>query len=104
MSNGVVVLEAIAGRTPEPRDIEQVIESLVRNHTVGRVIVDLSALNLVTSSFIARLVAMNKLIRSAGGEHCLCGLRPVVREILERVRVDKAFEIVASEDEPLEDV
>jgi anti-sigma B factor antagonist len=97
-SNGEVILEALPGRTPEPAEVEQVAQSLVESGPVDCVLVDLSDLEFVTSAFMARLITMKKRIQAAGGRLYLCGLNPVVREILERVRLDKAFDIVDREE------
>jgi anti-anti-sigma factor len=101
-SDQATVLEALAGPSPEHREIEQFVESLVQQGTIARVILDLSGLDLVTSSFMARLVTMNRLVRSQGGNFFLCGLRPHVREILERVHLHKAFDVVDSVEDAIE--
>jgi anti-anti-sigma factor len=93
VSSGGAVLEVLPQRTPEPWDVQQVIESLIRSGAAPSVVVDLSQLDTVDSSFVARLVSMNKHIRSAGGRFILCGLRPVVREVFQHLRLDKAFEV-----------
>jgi anti-sigma B factor antagonist len=94
-----MVLEVLPQRTPEPWDVQQVIESLIRNAAAPRVVVDLSQLDTVDSSFVARLVTMNKHIRSSGGRLILCGLSPVVCEVFEHLRLDKAFEISGGEED-----
>jgi stage II sporulation protein AA (anti-sigma F factor antagonist) len=86
-------LVVLPHRTPEPWDVQQVLDGLIRNNAAPHVVVDLSQLDTVDSSFVARLVTMNKHIRSSGGRFVLCGLSPVVREVFEHLRLDKAFEI-----------
>lgn len=93
MSDGDTTLEVLPGRTPEPWDVEQVVESLVRQDAAARVVVDLRRLDMVDSAFVARLLAMQKRLRTLGGHLVLCGLCPVVREMFAHLRLEKAFEI-----------
>jgi anti-anti-sigma factor len=103
VGGGDTVLEVLPHRTPEPSDVHRVLEGLIRNNPAPHVVADLSRLDTVDSSFVARLVTMNKHIRSAGGRLTLRGLGPVVREVFEHLRLDRAFEIRDAEDarEPL---
>jgi anti-anti-sigma factor len=88
-----MVLEVLPRRTPEPWDVEQLVESLVQQRAATRVVVDLRLLDVVDSAFVARLLAMHKRIRASGGHLVLCGLCPVVREMFQHLRLEKAFEI-----------
>ena len=96
-TSGDTILEVLPGRTPEPWDVDQVADSLIRHGAAARVVVDLRRLDMVDSAFVARLLAMHKRIRSSGGHLVLCGLCPVVREMFEHLRLDKAFEILEAE-------
>jgi anti-anti-sigma factor len=91
-----VVLEILAGRAPEPSEVEQVIDSLCG--TLDRVTVDLSQLEVINSSLLAALVKMKKRLQSCGCTLFLAGLRPIVREIFERLRLNGYFRIVKSEE------
>lgn len=93
----MVVLEVTPGITPEHEDIERVSEALVGSGGVVRVIVDLSDVGLISSVFAARLVALNKRIRTAKGRLILCGMNQLVRETFQGCRLDRLFEI--SDDE-----
>lgn len=101
---GDVVLEAMPGRTPEPWEVDQVVTALARQSREGRVIFDLSLLDVVSSSLIARLVTLSKEVRSLGGEFYISGLRPVVRETFDRLRLDKVFAILENEECAVEHV
>ncbi len=95
-----VFLEALAGKTPEPSDVEHVIAALPRGVPGLRVVLDLTQLQYVSSLFVARLVTMNRRIRKLGGTLVLTGLQPVTREIFHQFRLDQLFEIEAF-DNPL---
>jgi anti-anti-sigma factor len=94
-----VVLEAVSGRAPEPREVERFVDSLGRHGTFDRVILDLSKLAVINSSFLAALVVMKKRVHVFGGTLFLCGLRPLVREIFDRTRLNRIFNIVESEED-----
>lgn len=87
-------MEVLPHRTPQPDEVEQLVDALVRKDESGPVIVDLSRLESIDSCLTARLVAMNKSLRSSGGQLVLRGLGPTVREIIRCFRLDRIFEIV----------
>lgn len=93
-----VVIEAISGKTPEHRDIERLCDALTASGSVGRVVVDLSDVELISSAFAARLVALNKRIRAANGRLLLSGLSRFVRDTFRGSRLDRVFEILEDED------
>lgn len=78
MVGDAVVLQAIAGRTPEHAHVIRLCESLVACGGSPRVIVDLSELEIVNSAFVARLVSLNKRIRAAKGKLVLCGMHHIL--------------------------
>jgi anti-anti-sigma factor len=100
--NGFVILEVIPGRTPELEDLDRMVCSLLQSSSIQRVVLDLSALDFVTTSLVARLVSLNKRIRAAGGRLVLCELTPIVCEAFRRFRLDTILEIAACEQEALE--
>jgi anti-anti-sigma factor len=92
------------GRTPEPWEVDQVVTALARQCREGRVVYDLTLLDVVSSSLIARLVTLSKEIRSLGGDFYLTGLRPVVRETFDRLHLDRIFDIINNETQTVEPV
>ena len=92
-----MVLEAVSGRAPEPWELVKVIQALAREGPHDRVTFDLSKLEMVTSSFLATLVAMKKRLDASGCTLVLCGLTPIVAEIFDRLRLNRLFVIVPSE-------
>jgi anti-anti-sigma factor len=93
MLDDVAILHVVAGRTPEHAEIERLADSLISSGGVPRVVVDLSALDFMSSAFIARLVALNKRIQAANGRAILCGLHPFVREAFHDSRLERVFDI-----------
>jgi len=82
---------------PEPWEANQLVESLISKDVHARVVVDFSRLEIVDSSFVARLVSMNRRLRSVGGQLVLSNLSPIIREMFAQLRLDRAFDIVESE-------
>ncbi len=66
-------------------------QSLQQSGTMREVVVNLSRLETVNSSFVAGLLVMRRLIEAAGGKLVLCDLRPRVRAILQRLNLYAAF-------------
>jgi anti-sigma B factor antagonist len=57
----------------------------------GKVIADLSSLDLIDSSGVAALVKLYKGIRNAGGEVTIAGARDQPLAIFKLLRMDKVF-------------
>jgi anti-anti-sigma factor len=92
-----VVLEAVSGRAPEPRELVKVVQALARQGPHDCVTVDLSKLRMINSSFLSALVGMKKHLDASGCTLALCGLNPIVAEIFDRLRLDQFFDIVSRE-------
>ena len=67
--------------------------------TAGRVVVNLADATFLDSSALAALVKTVKRCRMRGGDVRLCGVQPSVRLVFELTRLDRAFDMFASEDE-----
>jgi len=67
----------------------------------AKVVVNLGEVSFMDSTALATLVQGMKRCRQAGGDLRLCRLQPQVRIIFELTRLDKAFDIYASEAEAL---
>ena len=66
--------------------IEQIVE---QRRT--RVVVDLSGLDLIDSSGVAALVALDKRVRAVGGQVQVTGARDQPLAIFKLLRMDKVF-------------
>jgi anti-anti-sigma factor len=55
------------------------------------VVVDLSATDRVSSSFLAALITLRKLVLQTGSRLVLCCVQPPIREVLNRTRLDPLF-------------
>ena len=89
----MVILEVLPGRTPEPADVAQLVRSLRRTSQIRHVVADLSALDFVSSAFVASLIGLHRHVQAAGGRLVLRDLTPLVREELRLLRLDTLLEI-----------
>jgi len=97
----IAVLGIIPGMTPEHADVERLCEALIGAGSTPRIVVDLSDIELIGSALTARLIALNKRIRAAGGRLVLCGLCPFVRDTFHGSRLDRVFEVADDEEAAL---
>jgi len=98
---GVLILNVVPGVTPEHADVERLSERLVGSDDAPSVVFDLSDLDLISSALTARLIAVNKRVRTAKGKLILCGLCPFVLETFQGSRLDRVFSIADDEEAAL---
>ena len=68
----------------------------------ARLCINLTEVTFIDSSALSALVQGLKHCRESGGELVLCSLPQTVRVIFELTRLDKAFQIFATEEEALQ--
>jgi anti-anti-sigma regulatory factor len=96
--DGQFIIVPIPGRTATSVDLERLVRSIGKSGQGLSVGVDLSDLELVNSSFVSKLIVLNRRIQEIGGRMFLFAIHPNVRASLNRFRLDLIFEIL--EDEP----
>lgn len=82
---------------PEMR--EKIISEI--NHGRGKIIVNLSYVEFIDSSFLGSLVAGVKLIKEKGGKIIIVGLHPHVRVTFELTHMDKIFPVYTTIEEAM---
>jgi anti-anti-sigma factor len=97
----VTMIDAITGKVALSQEIDKISRVLIREGTVPQVVINLAGVQLVTSSFIAGLVALHKRACTAGGKMVVCQMSPVVRETLQGAKLDKLLNLADSEQEAL---
>lgn len=80
--------------------IKKSFDKLVGSKT-GRIVVNLSKVTYVDSSGLATLVEILKNMRSYGGKLRLSNMSPKVKSLFEITKLEKLFDIVASEEEAI---
>ncbi len=96
---GVAIVDVISGKIATNQDIVRVAEAFLKLGTPPRIVMNLGGVQLISSSFIAGLIALNKRMRDAHGEMILCELTPVVRETLIGAKLDKIFHMADTQSE-----
>ena len=66
-------------------------QALQESTAIREVVVNLSALETVTSSFVAGLLVMRQLMEKVGNTLVLCELNPRVQTLLQRLNLHSIF-------------
>ncbi len=69
-----------------------------------RLVLDLSAVQRISSTFVGKLLALHQRLAAVGGRLALCGLEPMVADVFELLRLRDMFGIYATEPEALQSV
>jgi anti-anti-sigma factor len=93
------VLDVLPDRVPT--DVNRLANSLVGYGDTSRIIVNLSSVDKVDSSFLARILALNGQIQQHKGKLILCCLSPSVRDYLATTKLNTLLETAADEDAAL---
>ena len=96
-----MIADVITGKVATNQDIVRVSQSFISRRNPPNVILNLSGVQLVSSSFIAGLIALNKRMNDAKGKLVLCELTPVVQETLSGAKLDRILTLVGSESDAL---
>ena len=88
-----VILVEIA---PEPDFCEElkVVTDIVRQRKDCSVVIDFSEVDIVTSSSLAQLLRLQKVLDDQNQQFVICGVKPKTRGIFEVTGLDKVFEFV----------
>ena len=92
-----VVINVLPSLDLEYSDIARVVEFLICRRTEIHVVVNLSLVQFIGSTFLDRLILSKKKLATANGKLILCGFNPVVAEIFRVTKLDGFFEIVDQE-------
>ncbi len=78
-------------------ELKKAFDKLIARKT-PRIVIELSRVNYVDSSGLATLVGILKNMRSYGGKMRLSGMSSKIKSLFEITKLDKLFEIMASEE------
>ena len=96
-NEGVTIVDVITGKVATNQDIQRVSQAFLSRGNPPRIILNLSGVQLVSSSFIAGLIALNRRMNDAHGKLVLCHLSPIVSETLAGAKLDRILTIVDTE-------
>ena len=86
-----VILGLLPSDSLESADLTHVGESLLGTGACPHIIVNFSLLQLISIRFFDGLLALQERVRAAGGRLILCGLNPVIREMLQVTKLESQF-------------
>ena len=81
-------------------DLKKVFDKLISQKT-PKIVIEMTKVVYVDSSGLATLVGILKNMRSYGGKMRLAGMSPKVKSLFEITKLDKLFDIMASEEEAI---
>lgn len=99
--DGATVADVISGKIATNQDIQRVSEAFLAAGRPPKVILNLSGVQLVSSSFIAGLIALNRRMNDAQGKLVLCQLSTIVRETLAGAKLDRILTSFETENDAL---
>jgi anti-sigma B factor antagonist len=81
--------------------VSQQLHRLVQDEGYTRLVVNLAGVRFLSSNVLGVLVAVQKEIDPARGRVILCGLEPLLREMIRITHLDRVFETCNDEAEAL---
>jgi len=97
---GGVTVVTLAG--PKfPYDAREALYGLAADPGARRLVLDLSAVRILTSAPLAALVSLQMKVEAAGGVLKLCGIDPDIRDLLRLTRVEQRFSVYRDVQEAL---
>ena len=81
-------------------DLKKIFDKLISQKT-PKIVIEMTKVTYVDSSGLATLVGILKNMRSYGGKMRLAGMSPKIKSLFEITKLDKLFEIMASEEEAI---
>lgn len=101
-SNGDIYIMEISGRmdTISSKDVEAKLDSMIENN-VAKVIIDLAAVDYISSVGLRVLLAALKRQKENRGSIKLVSLQPFVKEIFKMTGFDKIFSIYSTQEEAI---
>ena len=96
-----IVGDVMVAKILESRLLHDPVIQLVRNQLMAltdvgdrkNIIIDLSLVESMSSSFLSHLLVLEKRIKSAQGQLFLCGLCPEMQNIFSMTRLDRIFQV-----------
>lgn len=98
IEGGLVVVIHGQLLTEEAPELKKIIRDQKKD---SRIVVDLSAIQVIVTPGLGLLVSLFKTCRERGLRFILTGLSPYVREILDLTRLTNVFEIAESRDDAI---
>jgi len=99
-----VILNVLPGMDPERVNGQRVGRMLVRFQSPPCVIVNLSLVEWISSTFANEMVRLLKAVKADKGKLILCGARPHVREVFRVTTLEPLFDFADDENSALNEL
>lgn len=99
---GVTVVQFTDAKILDQRNINLIgaeLMELVEKGNLKRMLLSLENVHYLSSAVLGKLVSLQKALRMNGGTLKLCAIAPSIFEVFTITRLDKVFEIYATEAE-----
>lgn len=99
-----VILNLLPSMNPEHANFEPVGGWLVRPDNPPHVVINFANVEFVSSTFLGRLLALQKRLDGAERKLTLCALNKVVREIFQITQLERFFDFADDQEEAIQGV
>lgn len=86
-----VILNLMADLGLEGANLDLVGQLIIESNPAPRIVLNMSSVEFVSSTFLGRLLALQKTVDKTEGRLVLCGMNPVVREIFQVTKLESFF-------------
>jgi anti-anti-sigma factor len=93
-----LLVELMTTMDPEHADFEPVGGWILRSDGPRRVLISFAHVEFVSSTFLGRLLALQRKLKGGGRELTLCRLNQVVREIFQITKLEDLFNFSEDQD------
>ena len=99
-----VILNVLPDMNPERVNVQRVGRMLVRFQSPPSIIVNLSLIEWISSTFANEMVRLVEIVKAAKGKVTLCGVRPFVREVFRVTVLESLFDFADDEKTALDEL
>jgi anti-anti-sigma factor len=97
-----VILDLLPNMDLEATDLAVLGQAFLQTEKPPRIILNFALLSFVSSTFLARLVSLQRIVEATKGRLVLCGVNPVIREIFHITKLEGLFDFADGPRDALE--
>lgn len=99
-----IILNILPSMDPERVDVQRAGRMIVHFQSPPRIIVNLSLIEWIGSTFTNEMVRLLEIVKDAQGKLFLCGMRPFVQEVLRVTKLETLFDSADDENIVLDEL
>ncbi len=104
---GVTVAKFVDKKILDETNIQNIgnqLFALVDEDGRKKIVLDFSVVEYLSSAALGKLITMDKKVKAAKAKLRLCSIRPEIYEVFEITRLNKIFDIKATQEDALEGI